>query len=301
MAEATIKPEPNITTTTTATMQTPSKDVKKKAVHIPPKRSGNTKIVSKSHKAKLIFPVGRLGRRLKEGLYTQRVGAIVPVYTAAVLQYITEEIFSVAEEMASTANKQRITSEHIISGMRKDDDLGTLIKGRFLIDGGIEQNEDLKNDMVKVMVSRSKDAKIAKMKKKRKQLSSETKKETASSSGDEKKKTPAAAPKKRAAPKKKSTSEEGKAKKVATPKKRKLNPKKTAGKKKAKSEEEEVEKEEEDKSSEEEKSDSTVKDDEDEEDEEEEEEDQSSSDEEGDDKKIKTDESDDTITVTKNT
>jgi hypothetical protein len=50
------------------------------------------KSVTKSVKAGLQFPVGRLGRYLKKGRYAQRVGSGAPVYLAAVLEYLAAEV-----------------------------------------------------------------------------------------------------------------------------------------------------------------------------------------------------------------
>ena len=50
------------------------------------------KSVTKSTKAGLQFPVGRLGRYLKKGRYAQRVGSGAPVYLAAVLEYLAAEV-----------------------------------------------------------------------------------------------------------------------------------------------------------------------------------------------------------------
>ena len=50
------------------------------------------KSVSRSAKAGLQFPVGRLGRYLKKGRYAQRVGSGAPVYLAAVLEYLAAEV-----------------------------------------------------------------------------------------------------------------------------------------------------------------------------------------------------------------
>ncbi|KAE8768047.1 Histone H2A.2.1 [Hordeum vulgare] len=49
------------------------------------------KSVTKSIKAGLQFPVGRIGRYLKKGRYAQRVGSGAPVYLAAVLEYLAAE------------------------------------------------------------------------------------------------------------------------------------------------------------------------------------------------------------------
>lgn len=48
---------------------------------------------SRSSKAGLQFPVGRIARFLKAGKYAQRVGAGAPVYLAAVLEYLAAEVY----------------------------------------------------------------------------------------------------------------------------------------------------------------------------------------------------------------
>uniref|UniRef100_A0A453MUF7 Histone H2A n=1 Tax=Aegilops tauschii subsp. strangulata TaxID=200361 RepID=A0A453MUF7_AEGTS len=50
------------------------------------------KAVTRSVKAGLQFPVGRIGRYLKKGRYAQRVGSGAPVYLAAVLEYLAAEV-----------------------------------------------------------------------------------------------------------------------------------------------------------------------------------------------------------------
>lgn len=51
------------------------------------------KSVTRSVKAGLQFPVGRIGRYLKKGRYAKRVGTGAPVYLAAVLEYLAAEVF----------------------------------------------------------------------------------------------------------------------------------------------------------------------------------------------------------------
>jgi len=51
-----------------------------------------TKSVSRSSKAGLQFPVGRIARFLKSGKYAERVGAGAPVYLSAVLEYLAAEV-----------------------------------------------------------------------------------------------------------------------------------------------------------------------------------------------------------------
>ena len=58
------------------------------------KTGGKTQ--SRSAKAGLQFPVGRIARYLKTGKYAERVGAGAPVYLAAVLEYLAAEVLELA-------------------------------------------------------------------------------------------------------------------------------------------------------------------------------------------------------------
>ena len=55
-----------------------------------------TKATSRSNRAGLQFPVGRIHRLLRKGNYAQRVGAGAPVYMAAVMEYLAAEILELA-------------------------------------------------------------------------------------------------------------------------------------------------------------------------------------------------------------
>ena len=48
---------------------------------------------SRSSRAGLQFPVGRIHRLLRKGNYAERVGAGAPVYLAAVMEYLAAEVF----------------------------------------------------------------------------------------------------------------------------------------------------------------------------------------------------------------
>eukprot|EP00834_Sanchytrium_tribonematis_P006881 NODE_552_length_6155_cov_0.827774.p6 type:complete len:113 gc:universal NODE_552_length_6155_cov_0.827774:3461-3123(-) len=52
------------------------------------KEAAGGKTKSRSSKAGLQFPVGRIHRLLRKGNYAQRIGAGAPVYLAAVLEYL---------------------------------------------------------------------------------------------------------------------------------------------------------------------------------------------------------------------
>jgi histone H2A len=57
-------------------------------------KSKSAKAVSRSSKAGLQFPVGRIARYLKTGKYAERVGAGAPVYLSAVLEYLAAEVLN---------------------------------------------------------------------------------------------------------------------------------------------------------------------------------------------------------------
>ncbi len=58
-------------------------------------KAKGTKAVSRSVRAGLQFPVGRISRFLRKGRYAARVGGGAPVYLAAVLEYLSAEILEV--------------------------------------------------------------------------------------------------------------------------------------------------------------------------------------------------------------
>lgn len=71
-------------------------------------KASGKKAVSRSTKAGLQFPVGRIARYLKKGKYASRVGAGAPVYLAAVLEYLAAEVLELAGNAARDNKKTRI-------------------------------------------------------------------------------------------------------------------------------------------------------------------------------------------------
>ncbi|XP_048449436.1 histone H2A-like, partial [Rhincodon typus] len=71
-----------------------------------------SKAKSRSSRAGLQFPVGRVHRLLRKGNYAERVGAGAPVYLAAVLEYLTAEILELAGNAARDNKKTRIIPRH---------------------------------------------------------------------------------------------------------------------------------------------------------------------------------------------
>ncbi|KAL8146156.1 histone H2A [Apium graveolens] len=98
------------------------------------------KAVTRSVKAGLQFPVGRIGRYLKKGRYAQRVGTGAPVYLAAVLEYLAAEVLELAGNAARDNKKTRIIPRHLLLAVRNDEELGKLLAGVTFAHGGVLPN-----------------------------------------------------------------------------------------------------------------------------------------------------------------
>jgi len=98
------------------------------------------KQTSRSSKAGLQFPVGRIARYLKRGRYTERVGAGAPVYLAAVLEYLAAEVLELAGNAAKDNKKTRIVPRHILLAIRNDEELNKLMLNTTISEGGVLPN-----------------------------------------------------------------------------------------------------------------------------------------------------------------
>ncbi|XP_042314338.1 late histone H2A.2.2-like [Sceloporus undulatus] len=95
---------------------------------------------TKSAKAGLQFPVGRIARYLRRGNYAERIGAGASVYLAAVLEYLTAEILELAGTAAHDNKKQRIGPRHIQLAVRRDEELNKLFANVTIAEGGVMPN-----------------------------------------------------------------------------------------------------------------------------------------------------------------
>mmetsp|Transcript_19268 Transcript_19268/g.19398 ORF Transcript_19268/g.19398 Transcript_19268/m.19398 type:complete len:141 (-) Transcript_19268:221-643(-) len=103
-------------------------------------KASGKKSTTKSVKAGLQFPVGRIGRLLKKGRYAARVGAGAPVYVASVLEYLTAEILELAGNAARDNKKRRVLPRHVQLAVRNDEELNKLLGKVTIAQGGVLPN-----------------------------------------------------------------------------------------------------------------------------------------------------------------
>merc|ERR1719263_780042 len=103
-------------------------------------KGGARGAVSRSQRAGLQFPVGRVARHMKAGKFASRVGAGAPVYLAAVLEYLAAEVLELAGNAAKDLKRSRVIPRHIQMAIRHDDELNKLMGGTTIAAGGVLPN-----------------------------------------------------------------------------------------------------------------------------------------------------------------
>ncbi|XP_063057287.1 histone H2A, sperm-like [Engraulis encrasicolus] len=96
--------------------------------------------VSRSARAGLQFPVGRVARLLRKGNYAPRIGSGAAVYLTAVIEYLCAEILELAGNASRDNRKKRIGPRHVQLAVRNDEELNKLLGEVTISEGGVLPN-----------------------------------------------------------------------------------------------------------------------------------------------------------------
>merc|ERR1712226_654377 len=101
------------------------------------KGKGRRGATSRSARAGITFPVGRVARYMRNGRYTTRVGAGAPVYVAAVMEYLCAEVLELAGNAAKDNKRARVTPRFINLAVRNDEELSNFFANATVAQGGV--------------------------------------------------------------------------------------------------------------------------------------------------------------------
>ncbi|KAL8283854.1 hypothetical protein RQP46_005286 [Phenoliferia psychrophenolica] len=104
------------------------------------KDSNKPQKITRSTRAGLTFPVGRIDRHLRKQSVHNRIGAGAPVYLADVLEYLVAEVLELAGNAARDNKKRRIIPRHIQLAVRNDDEINKLLGHVTISEGGVLPN-----------------------------------------------------------------------------------------------------------------------------------------------------------------
>merc|ERR1711974_160656 len=113
------------------------KDKRKKLKKHPKIGKTDGKSMSRSSRAGVQFPVGRVHRKLKSYItQNHRCAGTSAVYVAAVMEYLSAEVLELAGNVAKDLKQVRITPRHLQLAIRGDEELDALIKAT-IAHGGV--------------------------------------------------------------------------------------------------------------------------------------------------------------------
>ena len=95
------------------------------------------KAQSRSLRAGLQFPVGRIHRYMRKGNYAERVGGGAPIYLAAVLEYLVAEILELGGNAARDNKRAQVNARHLQLAIRNDEELNKLLSHVTISQGGV--------------------------------------------------------------------------------------------------------------------------------------------------------------------
>ncbi|GFP82034.1 probable histone h2axa [Phtheirospermum japonicum] len=97
-------------------------------------KASRSKPVSRSTRAGLEFPVGRVAQNFKSGKYSDRVSVEAPVYLTAILDLATE-VLELDGDKARQCQKRQIVP-NIQMVVENDEELSKLLAGVTIASGG---------------------------------------------------------------------------------------------------------------------------------------------------------------------
>ena len=92
---------------------------------------------TRSKRAGLQFPVGRIARLLRKGRYAPRIGNGASVYLTAVLEYLAAEVAELSANVAVHEKAKRITPRHMKLAISADNELHMLMKDVDMRQSGV--------------------------------------------------------------------------------------------------------------------------------------------------------------------
>jgi histone H2A len=98
---------------------------------------GGKKSRTKSDRAGLEFPVGRIARMLRNGSFGKRFSATAPVFLACVLEYLCAEVLELSGNTAKDMHKRTIKPRHLQLSIRGDEELGRLFQNVTIAEAGV--------------------------------------------------------------------------------------------------------------------------------------------------------------------
>lgn len=101
-----------------------------------PAPKNNGKVQSKSAKAGLVFPVGKIHTLMKTK-YPGRIAQGAPIYLAAVMEYMVAEVLELSGNAARDNRKMRIIPRHIMLAIKNDEELWRFCQTITFAGGGV--------------------------------------------------------------------------------------------------------------------------------------------------------------------
>ena len=98
------------------------------------------KSITQTKRAGLTFPVGRIQRKMRGGMYAKHIGKTGGVYLAAVLEYLVAELLELAGNACKDNKKKTITPRHCMLAIKNDDELSKFLSHVTIAKAGVIPN-----------------------------------------------------------------------------------------------------------------------------------------------------------------